>query len=293
MKKFSKIMLMIVLILVIFGGVLLGAGVASGASLFDISHDAHYSSHVRSWIYNWAARMDDWDDDEDDFSDRIDDSVDQWADDLEDSIEERIDQSLGTGHDTDHHTSRQSVLADQVEKLEVEVFAGTVEIRETTGSEIKLSGLYDADEVEFDREDRELKIARNYHHDHTGENLVIEIPGDKKFQELDIYIGAGSLEASRTLQVQETDIEVDAGSVEIQLLDSQKTDLECNAGKLSVKHTGRLDDYKVELECNTGKIQLGGNSYAGVQNGTFGSTSSKKTIDIECNAGNTEVTFEE
>lgn len=278
MKKFTKIVLITALILVVAGGILFGAGVASGASWETLRSHTLNNRFVGNWI-DHLDEYEEWDENYDydyDYDDKYDDNEE---------------------HDRDysHNTSSGEYVAaaDTIEALSVKLEAGEIQIKETSGSEIKISGLHSSDTVYYEEGDKELSISRNLHHDVEKTAMVIEIPKDKTFRELDLHVSAGELIASGKLTAEESSLQVEAGNLETALLDSRETDIECSAGNLSVKHTGKLADYYVEMDASMGNLSLDGKQYAGLKREeTFGTQNSSRHIDIECKAGNVTVDFE-
>lgn len=92
----------------------------------------------------------------------------------------------------------------------------------------------------------------------------VELEDDLKADELGILIGAGEFTASGTLTAKEASIEVGAGSVDITTLDAKTIEGECGMGSISMKLTGQKTDYKYTLECGIGDIVIGGDEFSGI-----------------------------
>lgn len=283
MKKFTKVFLFTALGLAVAGTVLIGAGMASGASLNDF-HESAAKSGNGFFRLRWLERLDNR---LEHFGERMEYHMEKWADDdWEEEDWDHDDWALEEGH-----ISIQAFSASQVEQMTVETYGGKVEIKKSTGDEIQISNITTMDTVQFEEEDRELYIYRQ-EVDETQKSLVIEVPENKRFQELDLQSIASNIMVEGKIQAEETTLYTEAGNLEVELLDSRETDMECYAGNLEVRHTGKLDDYELELESDACKIELDGKSYSGFQEGIFGTMNSTKTIDVEANAGNLEISFE-
>lgn len=283
MKKFTKVFLFTALGLAVTGTVLIGAGIASGASLNDF-HEGAAKSGNGFFRLRWLERLDDR---LEHFGERMEYHMERWADDdWEEEDWDHDDWALEEGH-----ISIQAFSASQVEQMTVETYGGKVEIKKSTGDEIQISNITTMDTVQFEAEDRELYIYRQ-EVDENQKPLVIEVPENKRFQELDLQSIASNIMVEGKIQAEETTLYTEAGNLEVGLLDSRETDMECYAGNLEVRHTGKLDDYELELESDACKIELDGKSYSGFQEDIFGTMNSTRTIDVEANAGNLEISFQ-
>lgn len=311
MKKMTKIVLVTALVLVVAGGLMTGAGLVSGASFETFAQSTNESAFSRRVLRNignivhWDDRWEHWEEkmenDMEQWGEDFEEDMEDWGDDLEDSLEHQGEelhhgiqqqQRDGKGNGSQSNlTSEQTIPMDQVHNLSVEAYHGRVEIKTVAGSEIKISNLCKEDVVEYDAEDRELYIVRDCSDD-DQEPMMIELPEEKIFYELDLDVTNASILAQGKIQADESSLSVESGNLSVELLESKETDLECYSGNLSVKHTGKLPDYRVELEADSCHVKLDGESHSGYVQSIFGSRNSQKTIDVEGNSGNIEVSFE-
>lgn len=311
MKKMTKIVLVTALVLVVAGGLMTGAGLVSGASFETFAQSTNESAFSRRVLRNignivhWDDRWEHWEEkmenDMEQWGEDFEEDMEDWGDDLEDSLEHQGEelhhgiqqqQRDGQGNGSQSNlVSEQTIPMNQVNNLSVEANNGEIEIKTVAGSEIKISNLCQEDMVEYDAEDRELYIVRD-----CGNNdqnpMIIEIPEDKSFHELDLDVMSSSISVQGKIMANESSLNVESGNLSMELLDSKETDLECYSGNLSVKHTGKLPDYRVELEADSCNVKLDGQSHRGYVQSIFGSRNSQKTIDVEGNSGNIEVSFE-
>ena len=190
-------------------------------------------------------------------------------------------------------SQRGSIEASRVKSLYVTAEAGEIRIQPSPDEKIWISGLdsslYVAD---MDLDTKELTISRSDSSVDSEKTLLIQIPQDKRFEDLYLNSSAGSLEAEGKLAAGSCDIDVAAGNLEVELMEAEDSTLNCAAGRLKIKYTGKLNDYAADVSVNTGALDLGGESIEGFHEGTFGAESSDKTMDIENNAGNIRVDFE-
>ena len=276
MKKFTKICLITALVLVVAGAVLTGAGMVSGASFQKFAKNMEKSGVSYTNKIYWLERFDER-------MEHFEERVEHYSE----KREEKCDDDHWENEEA--YTETKSFEASQVECLTVEAYAGSIEIKPGTGDEIKISNLTDMDTVEF--EEDELYVSRENEEDNQ-EALVIEIPEEKVFQELDLTSSASNVVARGKIQAEETTLCAEAGKLKVELLDSRETNMECDAGKLIVKHTQKLADYTVDMEADACKVNLDRETYSGWQEGSFGAKNADKHIDIEGNAGSIVISFE-
>lgn len=271
MKKFTKIMLIAALIMAILGAVLVGVGFMTGASFSEFRRngnnmDVRFARAVKNWMHHGNSY--DWDDEQ------------EWD---EDDTDLNVIQSKdGT----------KVLEADEVESLSVVVQAGKAEIRVVSGDEIRISGLHSFDHVRYNEEDKELSVYRETQNHDTAKPLVIEIPENKKFRELDLHVEAGEIRTLGKVSAEDSSLSVEAGNLEAELLDSVDSELECSVGNLKAVFAGKLEDYEVHAECDMGNVILNGEISAGWMEETTGTVGSQKTIEADCSVGNMEIAFE-
>lgn len=123
--------------------------------------------------------------------------------------------------------------------------------------------------------------------------IVIVIPNDMVFNEVDLELGAGLAEITG-LVANNVDIEVGAGQMNITGLDAQKINAETGTGKLYAELVGKETDYSYNLECGIGKLKVGDSSYGGLgaeQN--ISNSGATRFLDLECGIGELQIEFEE
>ena len=190
-------------------------------------------------------------------------------------------------------SQKASIDASKVKSLYVTAEAGEIRIQPSSDEKIWISGLdpslYVAD---MDLDTKELTISRSDSSVDSEKTLLIRIPQDKVFEELYLNSSAGSLETEGKLAAKICDMDVAAGNLEVELMEADDSTLNCNAGRMKIKFTGKLNDYAADVSVNTGALELDGESIDGFHEGTFGAESSDKTMDIDNNAGNIRIDFE-
>ena len=295
MKKFTKIALITALVMLVTGGILTAGGILFGASpqafMNGLERGTKNNSVFNRWFGNhWLERLTELDD-----LDEIgEDWEDYWEDRGESWIRDWSDETGIRNMDWSDAGEKASIDASKVKSLYVTAEAGEIRIQPSSDEKIWISGLdpslYVAD---MDLDTKELTISRSDSSVDSEKTLLIQIPQDKRFEDLYLNSSAGSLEAEGKLAAGSCDIDVAAGNLEVELMEAEDSTLNCAAGRLKIKYTGKLNDYAADVSVNTGALDLGGESIEGFHEGTFGAESSDKTMDIENNAGNIRIDFED
>ena len=294
MKKFTKIALITALVMLVTGGILTAGGILFGASpqafMNGLERGTKNNSVFNRWFGNhWLERLTELDD--------LDEIGEDWEEYGEDQGESWIrDWSDETGirnMDWSDAGEKASIDASKVKSLYVTAEAGEIRIQPSSDEKIWISGLdpslYVAD---MDLDTKELTISRSDSSVDSEKTLLIRIPQDKVFEELYLNSSAGNLETEGKLAAKICDMDVAAGNLEVELMEADDSTLNCNAGRLKIKFTGKLNDYAADVSVNTGALDLSGESIDGFHEGTFGAESSDKTMDIDNNAGNIRIDFE-
>lgn len=122
-------------------------------------------------------------------------------------------------------------------------------------------------------------------------SIVIVIPKEMAFQEVDLEIGAGEADVEGLL-AQTANIEVGAGEANITNLDVKELKAETGAGQLYVELIGAEENYNYDLECGIGEIEIGNNSYGGLgREQSITNPGAERFLDIECGVGEIQIEF--
>ena len=148
------------------------------------------------------------------------------------------------------------------EKIDIEVGAGAVRIRNMKATEI------------------ELEVG-------AGQILAEYLETEK----LDISVGAGEARLD-DMKVYDLDVSVGMGNLTACGIVEGKADAECSMGNVTLQLAGAQADYDYEIECVMGNIRLGEEKYSKkVEEKTINNGAGRK-ISLECSMGNIEVTFD-
>lgn len=256
MKKFTKIILLIILITSIVGIGLMSVGLLFGVPEInrDVVNSPLYHKLVKAWRNHEMA----------------------WRD-FDNSGYENANSRI-------FHSS-------EVDSIEIEGYGGTVQLRTIPEDEIRISGLSGEDFLELDSEDKELKMESVGNDYGNAYDIIIEVPENKVYSSLDVQMEAGEFRSIGKLSVKECDFSLLSGNMQIGLLDTQDMELEMSSGNFSVTQIGKLDDYEIGIECASGQLTLNGEEYIGTVNNHYGTLGSSRKMEIESSSGIIDVNF--
>lgn len=162
------------------------------------------------------------------------------------------------------------------------VCVGTEDIDERANLRIYKEG--DTLNIEMDLENNRINNAGT---------IILYLPRDAKFYEMDISVGAGSLKSNlQSVHAENADVVVAAGAVEIQGIMAQEMNLECGMGSATLVLCGVQEDYNYSLECGMGEVKIAGENHSGIAVEQQIDHGAAKNLDIECGMGSVEVKFE-
>lgn len=196
-------------------------------------------------------------------------------------IEERFDDDYDYDDDDNHYSegvtnasgTNDSFAANEIDKLDIEMVAGTLTIERYNGTNIEVEN-NNALGYSVRKSGSELKIEGSLGGSSGKGTVVVRIPEDKVFHEMDLEIGAGD--------------------ASIALLDAKEIKIDVAAGRVTMNLPGKEADYNLDLECGAGQINLGDQSYSGLgsEKKTNNSGATRK-LELECGAGQINIDFEE
>ena len=115
---------------------------------------------------------------------------------------------------------------------------------------------------------------------------TIDLECDLKVQELSVEVGAGNITAANC------DLQVGAGTIDIDQIDVQKLNADCGAGEIDMVVTGKEKDYNYDLSCGMGEIDLENSEYSGLGiEKTISNEGAQKDMVLECGMGEIDVEF--
>lgn len=121
---------------------------------------------------------------------------------------------------------------------------------------------------------------------------TIDLECDLKVQELSVEVGAGEFSGYGNITAAYCDLQVGAGTIDIDQLDIQKLNADCGAGEIDMVVTGKEKDYNYDLSCGMGEIDLENSEYSGLGiEKTISNEGARKDMVLECGMGEIDVEF--
>lgn len=217
-------------------------------------------------------------------------------------------------------TNNTKVNVSGVAELDVDVPFLQIEIQEGVGEDIVFQIRHIPEEIESElvliqeRDELDVKIRNErkwgsvMHNRNKVGTLSIQIPKEKRFRTMKLFVGAGVLNVDK-IQTNELevevgagianitqftadflDVEVGAGEVSIAGTTSVEASIDCGIGKVNYQADGRQQDYSYELECNAGVIRIGNEDYSGILNEKE-ILNGGALMEINCGVGEVDIQF--
>ena len=121
---------------------------------------------------------------------------------------------------------------------------------------------------------------------------TIDLECDLKVQELSVEVGAGEFSGYGNITAAYCELQVGAGTIDIDQLDIQKLNADCGAGEIDMVVTGKEKDYNYDLSCGMGEINLEDSEYSGIGiEKNISNEGARKDMVLECGMGEIDVEF--
>ena len=121
---------------------------------------------------------------------------------------------------------------------------------------------------------------------------TIDLECDLKVQELSVEVGAGEFSGYGNITAAYCDLQVGAGTIDIDQLDIQKLNADCGAGEIDMVVTGKEKDYNYDISCGMGEINLEDSEYSGIGiEKNISNEGARKDMVLECGMGEIDVEF--
>lgn len=121
---------------------------------------------------------------------------------------------------------------------------------------------------------------------------TIDLECDLKVQELSVEVGAGEFSGYGNITAAYCDLQVGAGTIDIDQLDIQKLNADCSAGEIDMVVTGKEKDYNYDLSCGMGEINLEDSEYSGIGiEKNISNEGARKDMVLECGMGEIDAEF--
>lgn len=213
------------------------------------------------------------------------------------------------------HSAKTVAEAETVDKLVVDVDMMSVTFQTISGNQITVEQNGKLDTVSATVENRVLTIEEKtvvgmvFGSNHTSD-VIIGIPEDKVFDSVDISLGAGKVDCVGTLSCNEAKLEVDAGSMTMNLsgfsiLDAD-TDMgqitltlsdagdicaDTDSGSIFINMDGCNMDYNYNFDIDLGFVAIDDMVYADMSDTDQVDNNIDKSMDLTCDLGDIQIVF--
>lgn len=180
-----------------------------------------------------------------------------------------------------------------VRNLEIEFGAGKLEISYTDVEKIQVKQ-EGVNKFECYVDDGTLHIEGNNNllGNKSGGKIIIQIPKDTVFDEVEMEIGAGQATV-KDLVANSVNIDVGAGEARLTGLDAKELEAHTGAGSIYAELVDSETDYSYDAECGVGQIVIGNTSIGGLGNSkSVENAGAGKYMELDCGVGQIEVKFQ-
>ena len=286
MKRFLKVILVMAVVFAVVGFGLTAGGVGMGATMGDISILDNGLNQVR---HSFANRLEEKESDEEDFEDEADEQSDvsgliktyRASDVSEISLDLKYEEVILNIWNEEQVWVK--VSGTDHNKVEIRSSNGSLTIRSNRKVKNRMIEISCPANKKF--QDMNIQMGAG----------TIELDGDFKTDKLKINVGAGTLENSGSMAAQNAEIAVGVGCVEIEKLAAVNVIGECGMGSMEFSLAGKNTDYSYELKCGLGNLDVDGALETSLTSGsrTIENAGAKNTISLDCGMGEVNVEFEQ
>ena len=136
-----------------------------------------------------------------------------------------------------------------------------------------------------------IHAATDWKHYNDSE-IVLYVPEGYSFEKVDVNLGAGLLELV-DIAATEMNLEVGAGQILAEHIQTQNINAKCSMGALELKLTGAAEEFNYMVEAAMGNVTIDGESYSGLAQDKVIENHAGKNMNVECSMGDIQVEFED
>lgn len=323
MKNFVKIAMIVVLVLVVLGSVFCTVSLGIGFSFNEFWADVEDGEYSLGPIESlgdvvWRNRFN-WRDDGESWKNAAqEDFIFQWQGDDESPQVKKLDLQVYYGTvNIVENTEDEEIIQVTVEyrkknhmrKVEAYQDGDTLKIEET-GS--KRSRNNDSTRITVRIPEEMMEegdILKELLLQQDAGDISVDIP--LMAEKIDIKVNAGECQVESKLRaLQEFKADVGAGEVDLSAVEAAKVTLnanvgeidasmitadeiyvDCGIGSIDAVFSGREQDYDYVISCGMGEVTIGDNDYASIGTSKKIDNSGDKTMEIDCNIGEVDISF--
>lgn len=134
------------------------------------------------------------------------------------------------------------------------------------------------------------KINLNIFSERRNSKIDIYLPETWELKELDLEVGVGSVETEE-ITVESLNIDCGVGSVYFRGNVKTEGKVECGIGEVKMDLSGEQTEYNYKMECGVGSIQIGDDYESSIPGKKYIDNNAKKEFAIECGIGSVKIEF--
>ena len=104
-------------------------------------------------------------------------------------------------------------------------------------------------------------------------------------------VGAGEIDF-REIEARELFLDAGVGQLDVDRMAADDIKIDCGIGSIDAMVYGRESDYNYDITSNIGEVTIGDESYAGLGNSTNIDNGADKKMQIDCGIGSVEISFD-
>ena len=203
-----------------------------------------------------------------------------------------------------------------IKKLEIEVYAINLLIKEYDGNEIQVEkeNVEEKWNLRWKQESTTFKMQTDeiFFPQTTGKtgSVTIYIPKGILFREVEIAVGAGKVEIEN-IYADEMQLNLGAGYMNVNHFKARELEVNCGAGEVILRGevekeidintglgqtklyiNGVEEDFGYEIACGLGQVTIGTQRFTGITDTRKRREGAIKWLDIECGIGSVEIKFQ-
>lgn len=284
MKRFGKIMLVLICVFLAAGLGLSAAGIAMGAGMKDVEIPANIGNGVRH-LSDIVILNGNWPGSDEDESKTSESGTKAYQMNPVREIELDVDAGEVLFQETDDSKMKVEITGSSSDQVKVESSSDKLSIK-TQGTRVGVRNgitinVFYPKNTAFEK--MELCVSAG----------SLSLEGSFSTKELKVETGAGEVRTNAEITTEKLDVEVGTGEAEITGLTVREIDAECGIGSLKLGVRGEESDYNYSLECGIGSVSVNGRSYSGLgKEEDIRNAGAEGTISLECGIGEIELVFE-
>lgn len=109
---------------------------------------------------------------------------------------------------------------------------------------------------------------------------------------LTVEVNAGEMDLNN-IKASELTLKTGVGELDVEKMEADNISVDCGVGSIDASVRGREDDYDYEISCNMGEVSIGDESYGGMGMSKEIHNGRDKKMQINCGVGEVDISFDD